>query len=156
MIGVSDMREEELQAVLKKAKVDASFFEQLFSEPEKALANAGLSPELTKEARSGCATLTCGWSCQYTGSKSAKVSDGKVDCGLTCEWSCGWTAGVNSVGMKADAGLKTENCEVTCSYTVHRNNELEQVRGKFEPDACTMTCSDTCGATCGITRMMKD
>jgi hypothetical protein len=148
------MREEELQAVLKKAKTDASFFNQLFSEPEKALASAGFPPDLTKAAPLDCSTLTCGWSCQYTGGVAAESKEG---CGLTCEWSCGWTAGVNGEQQKADGYLKAQNCEVTCSYTVHATNEVqEETHGKFNPDACTITCSDTCGMTCAVTQMMRD
>jgi hypothetical protein len=146
------MSEGELQAVLKKARTDARFFEDLFTEPEKALKAAGFSPDLATTAPPACGTLTCGWSCQWTGAaKNAEPGKSEAGCGLTCDWSCAWTAATNI------AGKNTENCGSTCglscAYTDGKTSEGgKQDLAKIHPE-CGRSCDVSCTVTCAKTNM---
>jgi hypothetical protein len=144
------MGEVELQAVLKKARTDPKFFEELFTDPQKALQAAGFSPDLATTSPPECGTLTCGWSCQWTGA-AKHAEPGKVEpgCGLTCNWSCAWTAATDMVTGKMKNCEST--CGLSCSYTEGKTSKGgQETPAKIHPE-CGRTCDLSCTVTCAKT-----
>ena len=87
--------DKDLKRIIDKAKSDPVFFDDLFADPKKALANAGLDRSVVTAKDDDCWGITCSWTCSWTGSVQRGVERGALsaaDCGgITCSWTCSWT-----------------------------------------------------------------
>ena len=136
----------DLKKIIDQANKDPAFFNQLFSDPTKALAGKGVS--FDPQAKIGtCGGITCAWTCSWTGmlQKEAELGAKVADCGgITCSWSCAWT-GMSRESIPAmSASSKVENCSNSCSWTC-------SFTGGAKEDLATRKAANCWGITCGWT-----